>query len=383
MLHSKNGHVNYARIFNLENKNLSPLQISLNNTSFVSAIVDFNISDSIINATDSILKYPPYSDSYFLFSNKTDGSTEFIVYEVDKLNYLVLDLKENERVYTGKKEITYKRKIITGSVNKSLFASFMENKTQPEIVDTINELLAWEIDFHNSRRGDHYKIIYEEAFTGNISVGDKRILGIYYNHKGRDIYAINYNQNGRDIFYDVRGNSIKKKFLKAPLEYNRISSPYSLDRFHPVLLRHMPHFGTDYAAPEGTPIYAAGDGIITTAAFHRGNGNFIKIQHNNIYTTQYLHMQKFEKGIKKGVRVKQGDVIGYVGSTGLSTGPHLCYRFWKHGQQVDPHSETFPSAYPPVSGSNRIEFNKLKEEIISDLNAVKIPWINKILRLNS
>jgi murein DD-endopeptidase MepM/ murein hydrolase activator NlpD len=366
--------------FKLPEKNLYSLEINLNEEeTFLNALQTYNLSSNTVNkASKKLFEDDNEQKSYLLFSDKKTGKTKYLIYEFDPVNYLVIDIENNENIYKGKKETRLERKIITGRINQSLFASLTQAKTEPEIIEQLAQIFAWQVDFHRSRFGDSYKVIYEEEFAGSVSTGYKKILGLNYNHRGKSFYGINYNVNGTDRFYDEKGNSLRKTFLRAPLYYTRISSPYSMERFHPILKRVRPHYGTDYAAPEGTPIRAAGDGLIIAAGFHRGNGNYVTIQHNNIYKTQYLHMQKFEKRIKRGVRVKQGDVIGYVGSTGLSTGPHLCYRFWKHGVQVDPYLEDFPSAYPPVPSKLRSDFEKHKNEIINELHKIKIPWFNKI-----
>ncbi|NVK49477.1 MAG: peptidoglycan DD-metalloendopeptidase family protein, partial [Cyclobacteriaceae bacterium] len=180
-----------------------------------------------------------------------------------------------------------------------------------------------------------------------------------------------FEQNGEFNFFDQEGNSLKKAFLRDPLKYSRISSRYNLNRFHPVQKRYKPHLGTDYAAPRGTEIRTVGDGTVVEAGYSRGNGNYVKIKHNSTYTTQYLHMSKIGSGIKKGTRVKQGQVIGYVGSTGLATGPHLCFRFWKHGKQVDWLKEKIPPS-EPILAENRTEFESIKFEAINLLAAIPI-----------
>lgn len=343
-----------------------------------------------INNKDSLIKNSGIAEflsndfigkPYFVFTNYGQASPSYVIFEDDNINYTVLDFNGNGNIYKGQKEIRTERKIVTGRINKTLFSSFTETKVNPEIVVRLSQIFSWQIDFHKNKLGDYYKVVYDEKFIGKKSLGVDKILAVQYNHKGKDYYAFSFEQNGVERFYDERGRSLKKTFMKAPLDYTRISSPYSLERFHPVLKVNKPHFGTDYAAPEGTPIRAAGDGIVTIAGYHRGNGKYIKIQHNNVYTTQYLHMSGFAKGIKRGTRIKQGDIIGYVGSTGLATGPHLCYRFWKHGVQIDPYQEDFPSAFPPVSTVNRVEFEKFKTSLAEDLNSVKIPWLNRIFSL--
>ena len=177
-------------------------------------------------------------------------------------------------------------------------------------------------------------------------IGIGKIIGAYFNASGEAFYAINFEKDGDDHFYDENGKSLRKAFLKAPVKFSRISSRYSLRRYHPIEHRVKAHLGTDYVAPTGTPIHSTGDGVVIEARYKRFNGNYVKIRHNSVYSTQYLHMSKIAKGIHPGVHVKQGQVIGYVGMTGEATGPHVCYRFWKNGAQVDPFKQKIPSAHP-------------------------------------
>lgn len=189
-------------------------------------------------------------------------------------------------------------------------------------------------------------MIYEENFVGDESVGIGRIDAIYFSHHNRDILGFKFESDTVSGYFGPEGENLRKVFLAAPIKFGRISSGFSSSRLHPVLGTRRPHYGTDYAAPTGTPIYAVGDGVVTQARFTSGNGNYVRIRHNSVYETQYLHMSRFAAGIRPGKRVNQGDVIGYVGMTGLATGPHVCFRFWKNGQQVDHRREEFPSADP-------------------------------------
>jgi murein DD-endopeptidase MepM/ murein hydrolase activator NlpD len=187
-----------------------------------------------------------------------------------------------------------------------------------------------------------------------------------------DFWGFYFDQDSLGSFYDENGNSLQKAFLQAPVKFSRISSRYSKRRFHPVQKRYKAHLGTDYAAPHGTPIRSTGDGTVIAAGYTGGNGNYVKIRHNSIYTTQYLHMSKFAKGMKAGKAVKQGEVIGYVGSTGLATGPHVCYRFWKNGVQVDPFLQDIPPAFP-VKEKLREVYDQQVEDWMKQLNGIPYP----------
>jgi len=172
------------------------------------------------------------------------------------------------------------------------------------------------------------------------------VEAVYFYHGGREIEGYRFEQDTIKGYFDGDGVNLRRVFLRAPIEYGRISSRYSHSRLHPIHGDRRPHLGTDYAAPHGTPILAVGDGVVTRASYTAGNGNYVRIRHNSVYETQYLHMSRFATGIRPGTRVSQGDVIGYVGSTGLATGPHVCFRFWKNGRQVDHLRLEFPSGDP-------------------------------------
>ena len=286
---------------------------------------------------------------YALFCDKKDTNVaRYMVYQASAINYVVFDLSDSVNVYRGEEEVKVVSKGISGVINSSLYESLLEKGGSPALVVELSKVYAWTIDFFRIQPGDYFKLVYEERFINDtVSVGIGRILAADFNHNGRSFYSFYYDNDStyRDYF-DEKGRSLRKAFLKAPLDFFRISSRFNRSRFHPVLKRVKPHLGTDYAAPHGTPIMSTADGEVIAAAYTRGNGNYVKVRHNSTYTTQYLHMSKFAKGIKKGSRVRQGDVIGYIGSTGLATGPHVCYRFWVNGQQVDPLRQDLPEAEP-------------------------------------
>lgn len=307
---------------------------------------------------------------YTIFAEQLDDKPKarYMVYEPSATQYVVFDLQDSVRVYRGEKEVELRQKEISGIVESSLYEALVDQGGSPALAVEISKIYAWTIDFFRIQPGDYFKLIYEEKYVdGEEYVGLGKIIAANFYHQGKSFYAFNYNDSlkYRD-YYDKQGRSLRKAFLKAPLDYFRISSRFNRSRFHPVLKRVKPHLGTDYAAPRGTPIRSTADGEVIAASYTRGNGNYVKVKHNSTYTTQYLHMSKFAKGIKKGVRVRQGDVIGYVGSTGLATGPHVCYRFWVNGQQVDPLKQDLPEAEPieeEYIGSYRAFMLPLKEQL--------------------
>jgi murein DD-endopeptidase MepM/ murein hydrolase activator NlpD len=214
-------------------------------------------------------------------------------------------------------------------------------------------------------------LVYEENFVFGKSIGIGRIFAAQFVHANEDFYAFRFTQNNEDSYFDDKGKSLKKAFLKAPLKFNRISSQFSNARFHPVLKIYRPHHGVDYAAPTGTPVYTIGEGTIIAKGYQAsGGGNFVKVKHNSVYTTSYMHLSKFEPGIAPGVRVKQGQVIGYVGSTGLSSGPHLDFRVFMNGSPVNPLSIKSPPT-EPVFEKNMKEYMALRDSMIVKLNEIK------------
>ncbi len=232
-------------------------------------------------------------------------------------------------------------------IHSSLWNTMMDQGLHPDLVIYLSRVLAWSVDFYRIESGDLFKVLYSEEYVGDRSVGVSRIKAVHFLHRGREIEAYRFVSDTINGYFDSDGNNMRKTFLQAPLEFGgRISSRYSHSRLHPIHGDRRPHYGTDYAAPHGTPILAVGDGVISRTSYTRGNGNYVRIRHNAVYETQYLHMSRFATGIKPGHRVSQGDVIGYVGSTGMATGPHVCFRFWKNGQQVDHLRLDFPSGDP-------------------------------------
>jgi murein DD-endopeptidase MepM/ murein hydrolase activator NlpD len=237
------------------------------------------------------------------------------------------------------------------------------------LIHSLSEVFAWQVDFYRIQKGDRFKVLYEQLLVDDEEAGIGKIIGAYFNHNEEDYYAVYFDQGSGISYFDENGQSLQKQFLKSPLRYKRISSRYTRRRYHPVLKRYKAHLGTDYAAPTGTPIRSVGDGVVEEARYSQYNGRYVKIRHNSVYTTQYLHMSRFGKGIKAGVKVTQGQVIGYVGSTGLANGPHLCFRFWKNGQQVDALNVKLPPS-EPVNEDKRDEYNVVMKSVLEKLNNV-------------
>lgn len=286
-----------------------------------------------------------------------------VVYQSDPEHYVVFDLRDSVHVYSGQRPVTLVEKQVDGIISDSPYQTLVRQGADPTLALKLSEVFAWQIDFYRIQRGDAFSIVYEERQIDGDPIGLGNIVAARFDHRDRSFNAFRFEEDERGEYYDEEGNSLRKAFLKAPLEYSRISSRYSGRRFHPVLKRYKAHLGTDYAAATGTPIRATGDGVVTNAGYTKGNGNYVKIRHNGTYTTGYLHMSRFAKGIRSGAYVKQGDIIGYVGSTGLATGPHVCYRFWMNGSQVDPLRLDLPSAHP-VAEASVDAFQAVKESYL-------------------
>ncbi|PSR05486.1 MAG: peptidase M23 [Bacteroidetes bacterium SW_10_40_5] len=293
----------------------------------------------------------------------------YFVYEIDPVNYVIFEFMDTVRVYKGQKEVKTKEKTASGVIDNSLYMKLDELDLSPLLANKMAEIFAWTVDFYRIRENDRFKVIYNEKFVDGESIGIGKVQAAYFNHYNESYYAFPFEQDGDREFYNKQGENVRKQFLKAPLDFKKISSRYTRKRYHPVLNQYREHLGTDYAASPGTPIKATANGTIIAARYGKYNGNFVKIRHNSVYSTQYLHMSSIKNGIAPGASVSQGDVIGYVGSTGLATGPHLCYRFWKNGEQVDPYQQDFPSA-EPVKEQNMEAFKASFQSITTQLEAL-------------
>jgi murein DD-endopeptidase MepM/ murein hydrolase activator NlpD len=299
-----------------------------------------------------------------------DDSTEkacYFIYQENPTDFVVMDLTDGIDVYRGKKEVTTKLEVSYGKISSSLSESVDELGISPRVSIKLSEIYAWTIDFFKIQKGDAFKVYYENKYIDDEYIGIGRILASEFTHKNQKFYAFYHEENKNfGEHFDEKGRTLRKSFLKAPLDFYRITSRYSTNRKHPVTGRWKGHFGTDYAAPKGTPILATANGTIMAASYTKNNGNFVKVRHNGTYTTQYLHMSKIKPGIRKGVYVKQGETIGYVGSTGLATGPHVCYRFWKNGKQVDPYKQDLPPG-DPIKKENEADYMIVKDSLMQIL----------------
>ncbi len=299
-------------------------------------------------------------------------TVKYMVYTFrnDPVNYVVFDLRDSVKVYKKSKSVEINEVAVSGKIKNSLFETLQEKNIPDALSERLEDIYAWQIDFFKLQPTDSFKVIYEQLSVEGVPSGVGKILSSNFYSGKEDHYAIYFDREKGEQYFDDKGNSLKRLFLKAPLKFSRISSKFSLSRYHPVLHRVKAHLGTDYAAPEGTPIMTVGSGTVVEAGYSGGNGNYVKVKHNATYTTQYLHMSHIAKGIRRGAFVTQGQIIGYVGSTGLATGPHVCFRFWKNGKQVNPLKEKYQSS-GPVSKKNRDEFESVKKLWLEKLSLMK------------
>ncbi len=242
----------------------------------------------------------------------------------------------------------------------------------------LSEIFGWQIDFYAIQDGDYFSVVFEEEYVNGEFSSTGKILSAYFSHNKKDFYGFAFNVEDGTEYYDLDGNSLRRAFLKAPLKFSRISSKFTQSRFHPVLKIYRPHTGIDYAAGIGTPVQAVGDGVILSAEYNRGAGNYVRIKHNGTYASGYMHLSRYGTGIRKGARVRQGDVIGYVGSTGLSTGPHLDFRFWINNQPANYLTLEFPSSNP-IDKKYKADFDKLKKVQLAKLQLLNKPESYEII----
>lgn len=303
--------------------------------------------------SDAKMNFISEGHRYTLLKNKKDTTkTHVFIYEKNRIEYVIFRFEKEVTAQLVQRPVSVVEREMSGIIEKNSNLVFTikeqlnDDAVAGELAETIAQVFAWTIDFFKLYPGDEFRVIYEEKQVEGVPYAIGKIKAAYFYNISAPYYAFRWEQNGEIGYWDENGKGMKRPFLKAPLKFSRITSGYSSNRLHPVQKVWKAHLGTDYAAPTGTPIMATADGMVEAAGYSGGNGNYVKLYHNKTYQTGYLHMSKIESGMKKGVRVKQGEIIGYVGSTGLATGPHVCYRFWKNGSQIDPRGEKFQSTEP-------------------------------------
>lgn len=382
-------------VVNHEELKISPIEDPVV-TRFGFNFEDFNVHQDTIRYGDSFgelmldhkVEYPKiatisekYRDTFdvrrirvgkpylILKSKDTTEQAQVFIYENNRIDYTVVDLRDSVQVYKGKKKVKYVEREVSGIIETNLSEAILDQGIDYNVTHNLANVYAWTIDFSMLQKHDKFKVIYKEKYINDtVYAGAEPIDAAYFEHNGRPIYAFAYeNDSLKSLvdYFDEEANNLRRTFLRMPVEFGRLSSRYNLKRrirYYGYKVR--PHKGTDYAAAIGTPILATADGTVTESTRRGGNGKYVKIRHNETYSTQYLHMKK--QNVKKGQFVRQGDVIGWVGMTGNTGGPHVCYRFWKNGRQVDPLKEELPQAEPlaePLRPDYYAYIDPIKEQL--------------------
>lgn len=349
-----------------------------NGASLSSILSSYGISMATIDKTARISK--PVFDVRRLVSGHqyialcTQDSLprlKYFLYRENMTDYVIFDYADSIRVYREQKEITCRQQSCQGVIESSLWQTLHDNGDNIDLSFSLSDIYAWQIDFFAIQAGDYFKVIYDEYFVDDtVSVGIGDIHVAQFNHYGKDYFAIPFTQDGFKDYFDDKGMNLRRAFLKAPLKYSRISSKFSHGRMHPILRIRRPHHGVDYAAPTGTPVMSIGSGVVVKKAYQKnGGGNYVTIKHNGTYTTTYMHLHGFAKGLEVGKKVSQGEVIGYVGSTGLSSGPHLDFRVYMNGQAIDPLKMESPPSVP-LKECHRDSFMLIKDSLIQCISKI-------------
>lgn len=310
---------------------------------------------------------------YALLCDKDSAATpRYFIYEESPKSYITFDLGDNYRATRCTKPVEWRESEVAGRVNSSLWVAMEESGASPQLAVLMSHIFGWSIDFFGIQKGDEFRLIYSQEHVEEKPLNNYRILAASFATADTIVYAIPFVQDGEELFYNNNGNSLEGAFLKAPLDFYRITSKFTNSRFHPVLKRYRAHHGVDYAAPTGTPVYAIGSGKVIAKGYQAGGGgNYVKIRHNSTYTTTYMHLSRFAKGLKVGDTVKQKEVIGYVGSTGLSTGPHLDFRVYENGKPINPLTiKSQPKK--PISQENKEAFTVVCDSLVKRLSGMAL-----------
>lgn len=334
-------------------------------------------ADTIVRVAQDILdpkKLQAGKRYITLSAQDSTAQIKYVIFEKSSIDFSVVDFTSDSiQAYEFNKDISVKTHYAEGKIESSLWNAIAGSGGDPLLALKLSDIYAWQIDFFDVKKGDSFQVIYETTYIDDsipLSIGD--IKSAIFTHQGKEFTAIPFEQDSVKEFFDENGNSLRKAFLKAPVNFHRISSRFSNSRYHPVLKRYRAHHGVDYVAPTGTPVRTIGDGTVVAKAYQKnGGGYYLKIKHNSTYTTTYMHLSKYAKGISVGTRVQQGEVVAYVGSTGLSTGPHLDFRVHKNGTPIDPLKMESPPALP-VNAELMDSFNIVRDKTLDELKAKSI-----------
>ena len=306
-----------------------------------------------------------------VMSGEAETSLQYVVYDRDRTSQVIFSCQTPYEVRIHEKPVTFEQRYADVTINTSLWVDMREAGVSPELIISLSDIYAWTVDFFGLQRGDRFRVLYEEKLCDGEVVAVDTVRYAVFSRGKEDLPSIMFNQkDGGNIYWNEKGESMRKAFLKAPLKFSRISSGFSYARRHPVTKKVRPHTGVDYAAPKGTPVMTIGDGVVTSMKYEGAGGNTIKIRHNSVYSTAYLHLSGYAKGLKPGQRVRQGQVIGYVGSTGRSTGPHLDFRVWKNGSAINPLKMQSPPA-EPIKSASRPAFEEAYRQYKAQIDTIQ------------
>lgn len=333
-------------------------------------------ADSITKASSELLDPTKLRAgmNYYIFTTQDSiSSICYIAFAKSKIDYVVIDLTTDSiNAYEFNKPITLKKQYTEGIIESSLWNIMKAQGADPLLALKLSDVYAWQIDFFDVKEGDSFQVLYNVAYIDDTTaLNITSIEGAIFTHQSKPYVAIPFEQDSIFEYFDLSGNSLRKAFLKAPLDFYRITSKFTNARFHPILKRYRAHHGIDYAAPVGTEIKSIGAGTVIAKGYSGGGGHTVKIKHNSAYTTSYMHLSKYAKGIDVGSHVQQGQVIGYVGSSGLSTGPHLDFRVYKNGSPINPLQMEAPPS-KPVKPELRDSFLLVQESILTELKNMQL-----------
>ena len=310
-------------------------------------------------------------NAYKAYYDGSPGTLQYVIYDRDRTSQVVFSCQPPYEVSVHEKPVTTEQRYADVTINTSLWVDMREAGVSPELIVSLSDIYAWTVDFFGLQKGDRFRVLYEERLCDGDVVAVDTVRYAIFTHGSQDFPCVMYNQgDGGNIYWNEKGESMRKAFLKAPLKFSRISSGFSYARKHPVTRKVRPHTGVDYAAPKGTPVMTIGDGTVTSIKYEGAGGKTIRIRHNSVYSTAYLHLSGYAKGLKVGQRVRQGQVIGYVGSTGRSTGPHLDFRVWKNGTPINPLKMQSPPA-EPIKPSSKDAFAAAHEKYKAQIDTIQ------------
>lgn len=353
----------------IESENTISPGHSLSNI-LLSSGADANSINNLNLIPDSILNPQKINagNKYTIYNvNDSAHTLRYFVYHKSKQDFVVLEFLEDTIIASIFSKPAISKKRVSGAViTSSLWNAISDSELDINLALKLSDIYAWSIDFFGLQKMDSFIVYYSELYIDNVPIGIDSIYSAIFYHANHPYYAIYFEKGDIKGYWDLEGNSLRKAFLKAPLSFSRISSHFTYARKHPIYKTVRPHTGVDYAAPAGTPVMSIGDGVVIAKGYKGGGGNTIKIRHNSVYTTAYLHLSKFASNIKEGTHVSQGQVIGYVGSTGSSTGPHLDFRVWKNGEPINPLKLESPPV-EPIPDNLKAEFDSIKIPLIEIL----------------